>query len=217
MPIRPDRDVDERVVERRRACPSALEQLAHGGVERRRPAAVGGEDDRALADLDRRVGHDAVDGRARDRPPRRVGQRRRRRGSRRPPARAARPRRRLVELGGLVAEDDERRRARRRSALDASASPPTSAASARARSASTSVHSTGSPQPRASAPAMFRADAPDPHEARLRGGETAARAQDWLKKPFSISCARSSAEISTLRGVSMKTLSAMRCMPPSSA
>ena len=41
--------------------------------------------------------------------------------------------------------------------------------------------------------------------------------QDWLKKPFSISRARSSAEISTLRGVSMNTLSAMRCMPPSSA
>jgi hypothetical protein len=40
---------------------------------------------------------------------------------------------------------------------------------------------------------------------------------DWLKKPFSISCARSSAEIETLAGVSMKTLSAMRCMPPSSA
>ena len=40
---------------------------------------------------------------------------------------------------------------------------------------------------------------------------------DWLKKPFSMSSARSSAEISTLRGVSMKTLSAIRCMPPSSA
>src|SRR6202034_902159 len=40
---------------------------------------------------------------------------------------------------------------------------------------------------------------------------------DWLKKPFSINLARSSAEISTLRGVSMKTLSAIRCMPPSSA
>ena len=41
--------------------------------------------------------------------------------------------------------------------------------------------------------------------------------QDWLKKPFSINLARSSAEISTLRGVSMKTLSAILCMPPSSA
>ena len=41
--------------------------------------------------------------------------------------------------------------------------------------------------------------------------------QDWLKKPFSISRARSSAETSTLRGVSRNTLSAIRCMPPSSA
>ena len=38
-----------------------------------------------------------------------------------------------------------------------------------------------------------------------------------LKKPFSISRARSSAETSTLRGVSRKTLSAIRCIPPSSA
>ncbi len=38
-----------------------------------------------------------------------------------------------------------------------------------------------------------------------------------MKKPFSISLARSSADISTLRGVSMNTLSAIRCMPPSSA
>ena len=42
-------------------------------------------------------------------------------------------------------------------------------------------------------------------------------AQHWLKKPFSISRARSSEESSTLRGVSRKTLSAMRCMPPSRA
>ena len=41
--------------------------------------------------------------------------------------------------------------------------------------------------------------------------------QDWLKKPFSIRRARSSAETSTFRGVSRNTLSAMRCMPPSSA
>ena len=42
-------------------------------------------------------------------------------------------------------------------------------------------------------------------------------AQYWLKKPFSSRRARSSAEISTLRGVSMKTLSATRCIPPSRA
>ena len=40
----------------------------------------------------------------------------------------------------------------------------------------------------------------------------------WLKKPPRSSMrARSSAETSTLRGVSRKTLSATRCMPPSSA
>ena len=62
-----------------------------------------------------------------------------------------------------------------------------------------------------------------------RGG-TAARApgnagfprwaapQAWLKKPpRSRSRARSSAETSTFRGVSRKTLSATRCIPPSSA
>jgi hypothetical protein len=43
------------------------------------------------------------------------------------------------------------------------------------------------------------------------------RRDDWLKKPFSMSRARSSAETSTLRGVSRNTLSAIRCMPPSSA
>ncbi len=40
---------------------------------------------------------------------------------------------------------------------------------------------------------------------------------DWLKKPFSTNRARSSAETSTLRGVSRKVLSAIRCIPPSSA
>jgi hypothetical protein len=43
------------------------------------------------------------------------------------------------------------------------------------------------------------------------------RPQLWLKKPFSMIRARSSAETSTLRGVSRNTLSAIRCMPPSSA
>ena len=54
----------------------------------------------------------------------------------------------------------------------------------------------------------------------LLGGvpeQDVARAYDWLKKPFSINRARSSAETSTLRGVRRKTLSAIRCMPPSSA
>src|SRR4029077_3729761 len=58
---------------------------------------------------------------------------------------------------------------------------------------------------------------------RRRATEDAARRRTWpsgqdcLKKPFSINLARSSAEISTLRGGGMKTLSAIRCMPPSSA
>ena len=59
-----------------------------------------------------------------------------------------------------------------------------------------------------------RADEADLHAATLRRRPAC---QLWLKKPFSMSCARSSAEISTLRGVSMNTLSAIRCMPPSSA
>ena len=53
--------------------------------------------------------------------------------------------------------------------------------------------------------------APGADEAEHHGSQL------WLKKPFSMSSARSSAEISTLRGVSMKTLSAIRCMPPSRA
>ncbi len=40
---------------------------------------------------------------------------------------------------------------------------------------------------------------------------------DWLKKPLSMSRAFSSAETSTLRGVSRNIFSAIRCMPPSSA
>ena len=76
-----------------------------------------------------------------------------------------------------------------------------------------SVHSTGSPQPRASAEAML----PEPMKPTCMRRSLRAAAQDWLKKPFSISRARSSAETSTLRGVSRNTLSAIRCIPPSSA
>ena len=77
-----------------------------------------------------------------------------------------------------------------------------------------SVHRIGSPQPRASARAMF----PEPMKpTRMRARSLRADDQDWLKKPFSISLARSSAETSTLRGVSRNTLSAIRCMPPSRA
>src|SRR4051812_38361712 len=49
-------------------------------------------------------------------------------------------------------------------------------------------------------------------------GTAVERVQAWLKKPpLSIMRARSSADTSTLRGVSRKTLSATRCMLPSSA
>ena len=60
---------------------------------------------------------------------------------------------------------------------------------------------------------------PAPMSPSFIGAELSWRRppSDWLKKPFSISRARSSAETSTLRGVSRKTLSAIRCMPPSSA
>ena len=64
------------------------------------------------------------------------------------------------------------------------------------------------PAPREAARHVPRTDESDLHArhcSRRRG-----RAQLWLKKPFSINCARSSAEISTLRGVSMKTRSATR-------
>ena len=92
--------------------------------------------------------------------------------------------------------------------------PPICSASAAALSPSTSATIAGSPQPRASALAMF----PAPMRPTFTGGTLPAeQAYDWLKKPFSISRARSSAETSTLRGVRRKTLSAMRCMPPSRA
>ena len=56
-----------------------------------------------------------------------------------------------------------------------------------------------------------------PDRPRRSAACTSNDAYDWLKKPFSIRRARSSAETSTLRGVSRKTLSAIRCIPPSSA
>ena len=57
-------------------------------------------------------------------------------------------------------------------------------------------------------------DAPPCQGERAAGGT----AQAWLKKPpLSSARARSSADSSTLRGVSRNTLSATRCMLPSSA
>src|SRR5215212_7831873 len=54
------------------------------------------------------------------------------------------------------------------------------------------------------------------HQTGVRRGRRGSYA--WLKKPpRSMRRARSSALTSTLRGVSRKTLSAIRCMPPSSA
>src|SRR5215212_4786321 len=54
------------------------------------------------------------------------------------------------------------------------------------------------------------------HQTGVRRGQRGSYA--WLKKPpRSSRRARSSALTSTLRGVSRKTLSATRCMPPSSA
>ena len=57
-------------------------------------------------------------------------------------------------------------------------------------------------------------------DARLKPGVPGPRARPyaWLKKPpLSSMRARSSADTSTLRGVSRKTLSATRCMLPFSA
>ena len=114
-----------------------------------------------------------------------------------------------------------RRRSRPARGWSRRPAPPTSSASARARSASTSLNSElvrarprASAQPRASAPAML----PAPISPTITAGAAGASdAQLWLKKPFSSRRARSSAETSTLRGVSRNTLSAIRCMPPSSA
>ena len=64
-----------------------------------------------------------------------------------------------------------------------------------------SATSIGRFHPRASARAMLPAPiSPICIRARLSGLRPAIAPQDWLKKPFSISLARSSAEISTLRG-----------------
>ena len=56
----------------------------------------------------------------------------------------------------------------------------------------------------------------DPRATAL-GPAASDEPYDWLKKPFSTSRAFSSAETSTLRGVSRKVFSAIFCMPPSSA
>ena len=64
------------------------------------------------------------------------------------------------------------------------------------------------------------ADQTDKHLLKsIAGGNapTNPTLQLWLKKPFSSNSARCSADTSTLRGVSRNTLSAIRCMPPSSA
>src|SRR6185437_8439942 len=54
------------------------------------------------------------------------------------------------------------------------------------------------------------------HQEAVR--RTPRKSYAWLKKPpRSIIRARSSAETSTFRGVRRNTLSAIRCMPPSSA
>ena len=152
------------------------------------------------------------------------------RGSTRPPWR-----RRAISRGtasscaGLCASTTMSARSAS-SRLEPTASPPTSAASSCARPEPESVHSTGSPQPRASARAMFPIPRSRSRNSRSATGTRGSRGsrrdqvapvsdpgQLWLKKPFSISRARSSVESSTLRGVSRKTLSAIRCMPPSSA
>ena len=82
-----------------------------------------------------------------------------------------------------------------------------------------SATSSGSPSPRASALAILPAPI-NPiliATAAYVADRSANGTYDWLKKPFSIRLARSSADTSTLRGVSRKTLSAIRCIPPSRA
>ena len=93
------------------------------------------------------------------------------------------------------------------------------------RTASRPGRCSESAHPRASASAMFPAPA-NPSIMRSlsvppqRSGETErvrGQRQLWLKKPFSTRRAFSSADTSTLRGVSRKVFSAIFCMPPSSA
>ena len=57
----------------------------------------------------------------------------------------------------------------------------------------------------------------DAHAARFAPNGSSPVAYAWLKKPRSSIRARSSADSSTSRGVRRKTLSAIRCIPPSSA
>ena len=104
-------------------------------------------------------------------------------------------------------------------ALESTTSPPSSATSASARGA-IGIEDENRLAPAAcQRAAMFPPDEPDLHSWSMKERARAPRCepQDWLKKPFSMSSARSSALICTLRGVSMKTLWAIRCMPPSSA
>ena len=185
------------------------------GPPRRRCRRV---DDHAAPDLDRRVRHQPEQ--------RRAGVRvlqRRRRG-------AADDRcdrlgmrgdlqRDLLELIGLVAQHDQLGRLRH---LDVGGGPPAELVGQRLRAARAGIgHEHGVAPARAIARAMFPAPIRPTFIAQTQstGARTWARhgGHDWLKKPFSTSRARSSEETSTLRGVSRKTLSAIRSMPPSSA
>ena len=106
-------------------------------------------------------------------------QRRRRRGSRRRPWRAARPRAATAASCAGLWQSTTTSALPRELGVRGGASPPSSAASAAARSAIASVQSTGSPQPRASARChVARSDQSDAHglQAYLRRRGAAVRA-----------------------------------------
>ena len=176
--------------------------------------------DRALAHLDGERGDEAVDRPVAGRP-RAARAAAWRRGSRRPRGRAARALRRpLPSWAGLWQSTSRSARWATSALLGERLAAHLRGQAARALGERVGAQQRPAPPARQRASHVAAADQTDLHEisnmiATPRGPDMAP--QDWLKKPFSMSRARSSAEISTLRGVSMKTLSAIRCMPPSSA
>ncbi len=213
------RGLDQRLVVERDQLARTAHQLEDLPLRARRRRPVRARSRAPRADLDGHVRDEAVDRGAR------IGGGQRapsawRRGSRRPcrcgpPPR--RPPRRAASACGRAARRRRARPARRSSRSPRRPSPRPARGHARRRC-----------PPRARAhrcpaqgqrPCSRRRSDPASSAPKPTCGSVAAHAaaQDWLKKPFSISRARSSADTSTLRGVSRNTLSAIRCMPPSSA
>src|SRR3954471_1333041 len=137
-----------------------------------------------------------------------------------PPSARGRPDRAAAGSAGRSAGTARRRRAgtRRRAATRrCRAGAPTRAARRRTRAAGRRAGTCRS------APSPSTRHLPGARAAQAWASEGTSGpgpvllGQAWLKKPRSSRRARSSAETCTFRGVSRKTLSATRCMPPSRA